>query len=158
MDDLQIPFESEVPSVFGEVGTGQVIIDLPYPMKLAWQPATVVNRMSCHSLIAPRMGGIFADILAILGEDGIAELGLDMYGGCLNVREKRGGGGQSMHSWGIAVDIDPSRNKLKWGDDKARLAQADADPFWRIVERHGAISLGRTQNYDWMHFQFAKVD
>lgn len=158
MDDFQIPYESEVPEVFGEVGCQQTTIDLPYPMKLAWQPATEVNRLTCHNLIAPRMGAIFADVLAILGEDGIAELGLDMYGGCLNVRDKRGGGGRSMHSWGIAVDMDPARNKLRWRADRARLAQPDADPFWRIVERYGGVSLGRVKGWDYMHFQFAKVD
>ena len=69
----------------------------------------------------------------------------------------RGGSQWSMHSWGIAIDFDPDRNQMQWGRDKARLAKPDLETFWRIWEEEGAVSLGRTRNFDWMHVQFSRL-
>ena len=69
----------------------------------------------------------------------------------------RGAKTWSMHAYGIAVDLDPERNQLKWGRDKAVFARPEYVPFWNIVESEGATSLGRARNYDWMHFQFANL-
>jgi hypothetical protein len=69
----------------------------------------------------------------------------------------RGGTALSMHAWGIAVDLDPINNQLRWGKDRASFARPEYLPFWKIVEAHGATSLGRAKNYDWMHFQFATI-
>ena len=87
----------------------------------------------------------------------MVRLGLDLFGGCFNYRPMRGGTALSMHSWGIAYDGDPERNQLRWGRDRAEFAKPAFDPFWAIVEAHGAVSLGRARNYDWMHFQFANL-
>ena len=67
----------------------------------------------------------------------------------------RGGSRKSTHAWGIAVDLDPENNRLRWGCDRALFARNEYKAFWEIVEDHGATSLGRSANYDWMHFQFA---
>ena len=70
----------------------------------------------------------------------------------------RGGTKPSTHSWGIALDWYPSRNKLRWGRDRASLAAPDCDDWWRIWEAEGWVSLGRSRNFDWMHVQAAKID
>ncbi len=62
-----------------------------------------------------------------------------------------------MHAWGIAVDLDPERNPLRWGRDRASFAASAYEPFWTIVEAAGAPSLGRACNRDWMHFQFGRL-
>ena len=129
---------------------------LPYPMFLAWDKQKEVPRMSCHVFVAPYIERILKETLKHYGPDRIKALGLDLFGGCLNVRKMRGGNSWSMHSWGIAVDLDPDNNELHMGRDKARFAKPEYHTFWNIVESVGAVSLGRTQNYDWMHFQFAK--
>jgi hypothetical protein len=131
--------------------------ELPFPFVIAWDHSQAITRFSCHSLIAPAMTSIFAHAAAHYGRQAFEALGLHQFGGCFNHRQMRGSAALSMHSWGIAVDLDPLRNGLKWGRDKARLGQPDAEPFWRIVEAHGAVSLGRARNYDWMHFQFATL-
>jgi len=113
--------------------------------------------MKCHFKVAKPMTKIFTNTLDYYGEARIRELGLDLFGGCLNVRKMRGGTRYSMHSWGIAVDIDPANNRLRWTKARARLARKEYEPFWRIVEAQGAISLGRTRNMDYMHFQFARL-
>lgn len=149
------PKQSEVPEFYGEVGQHQVKLVLPYPMKLAWNTRSVVKSFSCHEKVHDAMATIFEATLAHYGNEGIQQLRLDLFGGCLNVRRMRGGRAMSMHSWGIAVDLDPERNQLKWGRDRAAFAKSDYTAFWEIVEGQGATSLGRARNYDWMHLQFA---
>lgn len=139
---------------FGEVGKNQVKITLPYKMKIAWQPEKLITRFSCHKLVKEKLEQVFEQTLDVYGKDQIEELGLDMFGGCLNVRKMRGGNRWSKHAWGTAVDIDPINNQLRWNDKKAKLAKPEYRKFWEIVENAGAFSLGRENNYDWMHFEF----
>lgn len=142
---------------YGEVGTNQTSLVLPYQMKLAWDLESVVNKITCHEKVHDSLGRILKNTLDHYGLDAIQELRLDRFGGCLNVRKMRGGSSWSMHSWGTAVDLDPDRNQLKWGKDKAFFAKKEYEPFWKIVESEGWVSLGRERNYDWMHFQSCKL-
>ncbi|EIJ33349.1 M15 family metallopeptidase [Thiothrix nivea] len=142
---------------FGAVGTDQVRIKTAYPLRLAWDLNTIMDGFSCHRLVADPMEYIFRETLAHYGQDKVHDLRLDRFGGCLNVRKIRGGNYYSTHAWGIAVDIDPANNRLDWGKSKASLAKPEYNAWWEIIESTGAQSLGRRKNYDWMHFQFAKV-
>lgn len=151
------PKQSGVTAFYGSVGTNQTRLTFPYPMRLAWAKSTIVNGTSCHKKVEPAMRRIFERTLAHYGHDQIKRLGLDLFGGCLNVRKMRGGSSWSMHSWGIAIDLDPERNQLKWGKDRASFAKPIYDAFWSFVEAEGAVSLGRARNYDFMHFQFARL-
>ena len=85
------------------------------------------------------------------------ELGLDLVGGCFNNRPMLGGSKPSMHAYGIAWDLDPERNQLKWDHKLAVFATPKYEKFWAIVEQYGATSLGRERDFDWMHFQFARL-
>jgi hypothetical protein len=96
-------------------------------------------------------------VLQHYGPDKVRQLGLDLFGGCLNVRKMRGGSAWSMHSWGIAFDFDPDRNQLKWGRDRAVFARPEYQKWWELWEEEGAVSLGRARNFDWMHVQFASL-
>lgn len=149
------PHESKVARFYGERGENIVRIDLPYPMQLAWDKAVFVHRMGVNRKVADSASRCFDKIASTYTTDEITDCGFDIFGGCLNVRKMRGGNRWSMHSWGIAIDFDPARNRLRWGRDRARLARPDCDTFWRIWEDEGWTSLGRTRNYDWMHIQAA---
>ena len=151
-----IPTQSQVPQYYGRMGRNQVKVMLPYKMRIAWEPSKLINQFSCHKKVADNIQGIFEQTLNHYGMDEVKRLGLDLFGGCYNVRKMRGGNKYSMHSWGIAVDIDPARNRFKWNSDKAELAKPEYNEFWNIVESNGAVSLGRGRNFDWMHFQFAR--
>lgn len=151
------PTQASVPSFYGNVGTSQVKVELPFPMKLAWDLKVEVSRISLHSKVAKSAERAFARIAKEYNPGDRAMIGLDIFGGSLNVRKMRGGSAYSMHSWGIAIDFDPERNQLKWGRDRARLAHFDAEPFWRAWEEEGWVSLGRAANYDWMHVQAARL-
>jgi hypothetical protein len=137
-----------------ETGAGYLtVIDLPYPMKLAWDRTTQVKRMSCHKMLAQSFKNVFDDILKHYGLAEIERLQIDIFGGCFNFRKMRGGSDWSKHSWGIAIDLDPARNLLKETSKTARFARAEYKPMIDIFYKHGFISLGKEKNYDWMHFE-----
>lgn len=137
-----------------ETGSGYLVkIKLPYSMRLAWDIDTTVSTMMCHKLVADKFVSVFNDLLAHYGIEKIKELGIDLFGGCFNYRKMRGGSDWSTHSWGIAIDLDPARNKLKETSKTARFARPEYKPMIDIFYKHGFESLGREKNYDWMHFQ-----
>lgn len=142
---------------YGNVGENQARVQLPFRMRIAWDLGQSVSSFLCHERVHDSMLWCFEAIAHQYSERQRASLGLDLFGGCLNVRQVRGGSTWSTHSWGIAIDFDPLRNQLRWGRDRARLAGVDAEPFRRIMREAGAISLGEARNYDWMHFQFARL-
>jgi hypothetical protein len=70
----------------------------------------------------------------------------------------------SLHSWGIAIDINAPENQLnqksKPYKDKsgktipaASFSRAEYKDFIDIMEKNGWYSLGRSKNFDYMHFQ-----
>jgi hypothetical protein len=137
-----------------ETGAGYLVkIQLPYPMRLAWDLDTKVNIMMCHKLVADKFLSVFNEIHRAYSYDKIKELGIDLFGGCFNYRKMRGGSAWSTHSWGIAIDLDPARNTLKETSKTARFARPEYKPMIDIFYKHGFESLGREKNYDWMHFQ-----
>lgn len=137
-----------------ETGKGYLTtIVSPFPLRIAWDTDSSTTRVTCHKLIADRLLSVFNDLLAHYGHAKIKELGIDLYGGCFNFRKMRGGSSWSKHAWGIAIDLDPSRNTLKETSATARFARAEYKPMIDIFYRHGFISLGREKNYDWMHFE-----
>ena len=151
MTTRQIISKYGKPNVTGE---GYLVtINLPYPMRLAWDTDTKVTKMRCHKLVADKFLAVFNEIHRKYGYNKIVELGIDLFGGCFNFRRMRGGNQWSTHSWGIAIDLDPARNKLKETSKTARFARPEYKKMIDIFYKHGFISLGREKNYDWMHFQ-----
>jgi hypothetical protein len=130
-----------------------VTINLPYPMRLAWDKSVKVTKMKCHKLAADRFTGFFNALLAHYGYEKLVELGIDIFGGCFNYRAMRGGTEFSRHSWGIAIDLDPERNQLKETSKTARFARPEYAPMIDIAYKHGLVSLGKEMNYDFMHFE-----
>lgn len=156
--DWPMNTERALQAFYGDAGGSQATagkVRLPIPFVIAWAPTKTVSRFSCHHLVEDEMTSIFRAAVSHYGEDEYRRLRLDRFGGCFNDRNMRGGRRKSTHARGIAVDLDPENNRLRWGRDRALFARAEYNAFWDIVEDHGATSLGRSANYDWMHFQFA---
>lgn len=151
------PRQKDVRAFFGKPGQHQVRLALPFPMRLAWDTDTVIRHFSIHEKAHDGAARAFSRIQNHYGDAALCDLGLDLFGGCLNVRKMRGGNAMSMHSWGIAIDFDPAHNALRWGRDRARMAQPQYAAFLDIWEEEGWISLGRERNYDWMHVQAARL-
>lgn len=142
-------------SVFGAPGSGQLVRIVP-PYQLYYDGAKV-SSIAVHKAIAEHVEAALREVLACYGQKRIAELGLDQYGGCYNYRKATGGGGLSMHAWGIALDFAPEQNAYSTRAPQASLSCEACRPWWEIWERHGAVSLGRACDKDWMHVQFANL-
>lgn len=151
------PRQAECMKVYGAVGQNQTILILPFPMRIAWDTAKTITKITLHEKVRDSAARVFDRIADAYSADKRKDLGIDLFGGSLSVRKMRGGSSWSMHSWGIAIDFDPIRNQLKWPREKARLGRPDAEAFWKLWEEEGWVSLGRARNYDWMHVQAARL-
>jgi hypothetical protein len=151
--------QAEMEKFFGPIGANQTTLAVPagYPMRIAWDPHKPVARFTCHRRIHDAARRVLARVLDHYGPARIQELGLDLFGGCLNVRRMRGGSAWSMHAWGAALDFDPERNQLKWNKSRARFARPEYEKWWEFWEAEGFISLGRARDFDWMHVQAARL-
>lgn len=148
--------DEEVISKYGNPGDPDnlTVIILPYPMRIAWDIAKTVSKIQCNKLIADNLLEVFNDLLGRYGIDNLKSLGIDLFGGCVNVRLKRGSKTQwSRHSWGVAIDLDPERNQLKENHMTARFARPEYKDMIAIFYKHGFVGLGPEKDYDWMHFE-----
>lgn len=141
-------------------------ITLPYPMRVAWLPdAKPITKIPCNKGIAQPLLNVFNDLLNHYGYEKIKELGIDLFGGCVNVRPKRGLENKyavtknpeylSRHAWGTAIDLDPARNGLKTKSPIAQFSKPQYKAMNDIFYKHGFIGYGRQRNNDWMHFEIA---
>lgn len=130
-------------------------IALPYRMRIAWDLKSSVKAIQCHKLIAVNLVAVFTDLLRHYGYDEIKRLGIDLFGGCYNFRQMRGGTSWSRHSWAIAIDLAPEQNQLKWNHTKAVFARTEYIALNDIFYKQGFVGLGREQDRDWMHFEIA---
>ncbi len=117
---------------------------LPFPIPLSWAPSQSVRAIQCHAKLVDTFAGVFKAI----EERGLKE-SLRTYGGCFNFRSKRTSGKLSVHSWGIAIDLNP--------DSNPQGSSGDMDPtvvevFREFGFKWGGDWAGRSK--DPMHFQF----
>lgn len=152
----QWPRQKDMPAFYGAPGTGHVRMPLPYVMRLAWDRSSEVTSITINGKCAASARRVFEAVLAHYGLAEIQRLGLDLFGGCFANRAMRGGTNLSTHAFACAIDMDPEHNQLRWGRDRARMAQPEYAAFIDAFEAEGWISLGRERNYDWMHFQAAR--
>lgn len=156
----QWPQQKDMESFYGKAGGPACtagVVQLPFAFRIAWNKSQRVTTFRCHTKVAGSFTSIYREAAKHYGETDFRKLGLDLFGGCFNFRKMRGGTSLSTHAYGIAVDHDPQRNQLRWGKDRAEFAKPVYNAFWTIVEAHGAVSLGRLRDFDWMHFQFARL-
>ena len=149
--------DQQIIAKYGQPGDpdNQTVLTLPYPMRIAWDTSKTVTKMTCHKLAAEHFRNVFNDLwkhYKTLSE--LQELGIDLFGGCLNVRLQRGSKTKwSRHAWGIAIDLDPARNglKTKWPD--SQFAKPEYKQMVDIFHKHGFIGYGPDRGYDAMHWE-----
>ncbi len=147
------PNRAQLESFYGSPGTGHTLLNIPFPMRIAWNTSQTVNRVTVHSKCADSLDRILKEILQVYGYDELRKLGLDLFGGIYNNRPIRGGSVPSVHSYAAAIDLDPERNQLRWGSDRAVFAKPVYSKMIDAFDREGWVSLGRERGFDWMHFQ-----
>ena len=142
---------------YGQPGKHLTFLEFPYKMKLSWDHSKTATRTRVHTLVHDSLKRIFTKVLETYGEDNIERLGLNLYGGCYNYRNTRGGYSLSTHAWGAAVDIDPNANQWKWDKSRARMAGAEYQAWFAIWLAEGWVSLGLSKDMDYMHTQAARL-
>ncbi len=130
---------------------------IPFPLIIAWDKSKTTRRIKCHKLVKDDVENIFKDLLKEYGLKKIEELEINVFGGCYECRNMRGGSRRSMHAFGLAIDLNPEKNQLKWGRNKAQFAKPEYKKMIDIFYKYGWESLGREENRDWMHMQ-KKID
>lgn len=143
-------------SIFGKAGDESNLVNIK-PAYQLYYCGTPVKTIRVHKAIADRVEDALKEILAYYGTSEIKRLGLDQYSGSYNYRKSTGSSSLSMHAWGIALDFAAEKNTYAMKKPQASLSKPECEMWWKIWEKHGAVSLGRECNYDWMHLQFAKL-
>ncbi len=148
------PRQSGAAAFYGTPGTNLVKITPAYQVKYGGAP---IKTITINQHCAESASAILADVLAHYGAEKIVELQLDDFGGCFNNRPMRNGTTPSMHAYACAWDWDADRNGLRSTKLNAQFAKPEYKPWIDIHYAHGWISLGRERNFDWMHFQAARL-
>lgn len=153
------PTQAEVrsgKSVFGAPGNENALVNITPPYTLYYE-GKACKTIRVHQAIAAHVQQALAEVLAAYGPERIHALGLDVWGGCYNYRKTTGASSLSMHAWGVALDFDPDNNPMSAKAPKARFSGSEYDAWWSIwLDKHGAVSMGKTYDKDWMHIQFAR--
>lgn len=149
-----------------------VRIDLPFPMRIAWEIESAVTRINVHRLLAGRFEGAFnciwmyarslmkskcgyshdTEFYDIQARKWLVMQNLDLFGGTFNCRPMRGLPTISNHAYGIAIDIDPTNHGL--GNRTAKF------PDWYVqCWEDAGFSWGGdwTRRRDSMHFERTEV-
>lgn len=151
--------DAQIISKYGQPGNADnfTIIPLPYPMRIAWDTKIRVQKMQCHELAADNFTNVFNQLLAHYGLSEIQRLGIDLFGGCVNVRTMRGSKTRwSRHAWGIAIDLDPARNGLKTSWENSQFSKPEYEAMHKIFEQNGFLNYGKVIKRDTMHLELAK--
>ncbi|MBZ4414958.1 M15 family metallopeptidase [Myxococcus sp. RHSTA-1-4] len=115
------------------------------------------QRLKVHRKVAPAFRRVAARLEALLAKDASLKPFLTNLGGTFHWRKIANTNRQSAHSYGVSIDLNPSRahywewqpkhQPLRWANT---VPQAIVDAF----EAEGFIWGGRWYHYDTMHFEY----
>jgi hypothetical protein len=118
-------------------------VQLPAAIPLGWDHSIRVNRIRIHYRLVPSIERIFYKLY----DQGLWEM-IRSFDGTYVWRAKRSGEKLSTHSWGIAIDLNASTNRLGTrGDMPIEIIRAFDEEDWEWG--------GEWHRPDPMHFQAA---
>lgn len=115
------------------------------PETIAKSIPTLPSRIYCNKDLVAKLEQAFLNIV----ERGLSSQ-VKTWDGCFNIRNKRGGKTWSLHSWGIAIDINAAWNGWRKEPQMSKELVAcfiDAGFHWG----------GTWKNKDGMHFQIMEL-
>jgi hypothetical protein len=115
--------------------------DVPAELEIGVIP----KRVYCNEDLIPPLTQAFKNLIST---GYVKEL--KTWDGCFNIRNVRGRTSQSLHSWGIAIDINASWNQL---GKKPTMTEG----FIKCFTDAGFDWGGTWQRKDGMHFQIATL-
>lgn len=122
-------------------GVYMTMWDVPTHLEIGVIP----KRIYCNKAMITPLTNAFTNLI----ERGcVTEL--KTWDGCFNIRKKRGLASQSLHSWGIAIDVNAFENQL---NQKPKLTPA----FVKCFTDAGFDWGGNWTRLDGMHFQLNKI-
>jgi hypothetical protein len=130
---------------------GMVVWDVPTSLEIGVIP----KKIYCNKDLVLPLQQAFKNLI----DTGcVAEL--KTWDGCFNIRKKRGLSSMSLHSWGLAIDVNSSDNQL--GKSYDQLVKEGKKPF-----SEGFLQCFRDAGFDcggdWkrrpdrMHMQISKI-
>jgi len=140
---------ASVEAFFGIAGdeSNLVLFEFPYP---TYYGGKQVTRGRCHYKVKDSLLRVLTDIGDRYGNAKAIMEEAEDYGGIYNFRKKRGASSLSLHSWGIAIDLDADDNMFR----DAWPIKADMPlEIMECFSREGWLSAGAFWGYDAMHFQ-----
>jgi hypothetical protein len=133
---------SECLKLFGPPETEKHLIlwDIPTELEIGVIP----KRLYCHRAMPEYLTKAFKSLI----ETGLIKE-LKTWDGCFNIRRKRSGLSQSLHSWGLAIDINAAWNGYN------RPTQL-TEEFVKCFTDNGFDWGGYWKIKDGMHFQLKR--
>jgi hypothetical protein len=140
---------ASVERFFGKPGDESNLVSFTFPYP-TYYGGKRVRTGRCHKKVKDSLLRVLTEIGKLYGQDrGIMEEAED-YGGIYNYRPKRGGSSLSLHSWGIAIDLDADDNTFR----NSWPMQSDMPlEIMECFAREGWLAAGAFWGYDSMHFQ-----
>jgi hypothetical protein len=109
------------------------------------QVGKIPKRIFCNKDMVAPLSAAFANLIktGCINE-------LKTWDGCFNIRKMRGINSMSLHSWGVAFDVNAAENGL---NQEPKLSPAFVKCFTDVGFDWG----GNWQRKDGMHFQLSKI-
>lgn len=124
-----------------ELEAHMVLWDVPTELEIGVIP----KKLYCNKDLVEPLKQAFKNLIE---RDFVKEL--KTFDGCFNIRKKRGLNSLSLHSWGIAIDVNAAWNAL---GAKPTLSAG----FVKCFTDAGFEWGGTWSRLDGMHFQLAKI-
>ena len=129
------------PLTTNDEGTYMVMWDIPPTLEIGVIP----KRLYCNKLMIQPLTTAFSNLIS---RNVVHEL--KTWDGCFNVRKKRGLASMSLHSWGLAIDVNAAWNGLGM---ESKLSPE----FVKCFTDAGFHWGGEWSRKDPMHFQISKI-
>jgi hypothetical protein len=118
-----------------------IVWDVPTNLEIGVIP----KKLYCNKDIVAPLTQAFTNLIST-GK--VSEL--KTWDGCFNIRKKRGLSSMSLHSWGIAIDVNAAWNQLN-------MVPTLTPGFVKCFTDAGFEWGGTWTRKDGMHFQLAKI-